>query len=170
VKAYGYWTAARIIDALRADAERRGAPPAIRHWEVATDDHPTKVTVQRAFGSWNAALAEAGLAQRVQGCDPYWSRDEISQAIYHARHKLNRLPTSKDMRRLSKAFPGQFPHPSTVAKRFGSWTEGLRTTGYKPHHNTRRRQAMQNCPRCRRPHWGFQSCATVASELIKEAA
>jgi hypothetical protein len=57
-----YWTAERIIRAIHSWAKLHGGePPKYNDWSRATDAHPARITVVERFGSWNAAIAAAGL-------------------------------------------------------------------------------------------------------------
>jgi hypothetical protein len=46
--------------------------PTAAEWERAGVDHPSRRTVTRAFGSWNAALAAAGFQPRRPGQNLRW--------------------------------------------------------------------------------------------------
>jgi hypothetical protein len=39
-------------------------------WEQAGENHPSRQTVARVFGSWNAAIAAAGYRPRPRGRQP----------------------------------------------------------------------------------------------------
>lgn len=57
------WTQARIIEAIREYARLHGRPPAATAWLQPIPirgDTPPVSRVQKAFGSWNAAIAAAG--------------------------------------------------------------------------------------------------------------
>jgi hypothetical protein len=60
------WPRERILDVMRAWHTTHGAPPYMREWRRASTNNPTAETVRRVFGSWNAAVAEAGFAPRPQ--------------------------------------------------------------------------------------------------------
>lgn len=61
-----HWTAARILQALRLDARRRGRAPTMYEWERAVrGKRPCTHTVVRWFGNWNRALEQAGLEPRT---------------------------------------------------------------------------------------------------------
>jgi hypothetical protein len=61
------WSPERIRTALQHDAERRGRPPTAREWERKARGRPTRRMVAKVFGSWNAALVDAGFPRRPQG-------------------------------------------------------------------------------------------------------
>lgn len=76
---YVRWTKERIVQAMRDWAEEYGAQPTAMDWNGAMarrfgheaqarryedGDWPSAHTVQRVFGSWNAAIAAAGFAPR----------------------------------------------------------------------------------------------------------
>jgi Homing endonuclease associated repeat len=55
------WAAEGVIALLRADSYRRGRPPRAHEWLNRDPGRPTRDQVTNLFGSWNAALLEAGL-------------------------------------------------------------------------------------------------------------
>jgi hypothetical protein len=55
------WNAEDVITLLLADTYRRGRPPRAREWFTKDPGRPTSHQVTNLFGSWNAALLEAGL-------------------------------------------------------------------------------------------------------------
>jgi len=61
------WTDEKIIEALRADADRRGRTPGRNDFDVHREGRPSAMTVIRRFGTWNAAVQAAGLPTRSQG-------------------------------------------------------------------------------------------------------
>jgi hypothetical protein len=61
-----FWTEAKIIAALQRDAARRGRAPTLFEWGRAVRGRrPAGPTVVERFGSWNAALEQAGLEPRT---------------------------------------------------------------------------------------------------------
>jgi hypothetical protein len=56
------WPSEDILDALLRWNLRHGRAPTQRDWILASDDHPSRLTVIRAFGSWDAGLKAAELA------------------------------------------------------------------------------------------------------------
>lgn len=73
------WPEPRILDALRAWNDAHGAPPSLREWRRAAKAHPSAATVQRVFGSWNGAVAAAGLIPRPQ------SLPAVPRSLTHRR-------------------------------------------------------------------------------------
>lgn len=55
------WARAETIAAFRAWHEAHGCPPRGNDWMRAAPEHPACCTVRKNFGSWRAALEEAGL-------------------------------------------------------------------------------------------------------------
>ena len=58
------WTRERITRVLAG----RETPPRVSEFRYATDTTPAYITIKREFGSWDAALKEAGWNSR------YWGR------------------------------------------------------------------------------------------------
>lgn len=63
------WTRETILDAIVAWDRVHGKPPSRRDWAVMTDHHPGVSTVRRQYGSWLAALQQAGLEPKIGGWD-----------------------------------------------------------------------------------------------------
>lgn len=61
------WTAAGIVDALRAWAVEHGRTPAQLDWHLAAPGRPTTKVVIARMGSWSAAIAAAGLTPNRPG-------------------------------------------------------------------------------------------------------
>jgi hypothetical protein len=57
------WDELDVIRALQEWTTRRGRPPAWADWLRAAPEHPCVTTVRKHFGTWDAALALAGLKQ-----------------------------------------------------------------------------------------------------------
>jgi hypothetical protein len=64
------WTGETIVYAIRLWYRRHQRPPCAHEWEQAGEDHPSRTTVARAFGSWNAGIRAAGLPARSRGRQP----------------------------------------------------------------------------------------------------
>jgi hypothetical protein len=62
-----FWAHDVILYAIRLWARRHGRPPTANEWDRAGEDHPSRQTVQRVFGTWNSALAAAGFETRRPG-------------------------------------------------------------------------------------------------------
>jgi len=54
------WSREEMIAAIQAWARRHGRRPTHSDWNKAAPDHPCSNQVAKRFGSWNAALDEAG--------------------------------------------------------------------------------------------------------------
>lgn len=56
------WKPEAIIDAIRAWFDSRGRPPVATDWHIVPEGEvvPSVNSVQREFGTWNAAIAAAG--------------------------------------------------------------------------------------------------------------
>jgi hypothetical protein len=62
-----FWARDVILYAIRLWARRHGRPPTANEWDRAGEDHPSRQTVQRVFGTWNTALQAAGFETRRPG-------------------------------------------------------------------------------------------------------
>ncbi len=61
------WTPSVIVYSIRLWARRHGRPPTANEWDRAGENHPSRQTVQRVFGTWNRALHAAGFETRRPG-------------------------------------------------------------------------------------------------------
>ena len=97
-----------LLARLREFYQRHGRSPTIR-------DFPGGSTIEKRFGSWNAALQMAGLPINKQG---RFSNEELLDKLrlFHQQH--GRPPTLQE-----------FPSGSTIEQRFGSWNSALEAAG-----------------------------------------
>ena len=58
------WPRHATIDAMRPWHEAQGHQPSLEQWRRADRSHPSAATVRRLFGTWNAAVSEAGFEPR----------------------------------------------------------------------------------------------------------
>jgi len=117
------WTKDRILDALRADAEKRGKAPSSHEWDRAAPDRPTRAVVIREFGTWAKALQAAGLDHTRNRT--VWTDEQILEALRSDAERLGRTPTYGDWRRSSP----DHPSAQVVAHRFGSWAKAISAAG-----------------------------------------
>lgn len=61
------WRADTIVYAIELWHRRYTRAPSALEWERAGENHPSRQTVMRVFGSWNAAIEAAGFAPKRQG-------------------------------------------------------------------------------------------------------
>ncbi len=66
------WTPDLIVYAIDLWARKHLRAPRAAEWDRAGTDHPSRQTVQRVFGSWNAGIAAAGYVPRPPGRRPRW--------------------------------------------------------------------------------------------------
>jgi len=58
------WSQHATLDDMRRWHEANGRPPSLEQWRRADHSHPSAATVRRLFGTWNAAVHEAGFEPR----------------------------------------------------------------------------------------------------------
>jgi hypothetical protein len=58
------WSQHATLDAMRRWHEAHGRQPSLEQWRRADRSHPSAATVRRLFGTWNAAVKEAGFEPR----------------------------------------------------------------------------------------------------------
>src|SRR5258708_22793198 len=61
------WTRETIIYAFELWHRRHLCSPTVAEWRLAGESHPSVTTVRTGFGSWNSAIAAAGLRPRRPG-------------------------------------------------------------------------------------------------------
>jgi hypothetical protein len=64
------WTHDTIVYAITLWHRQHSRPPYTSEWEQAGENHPSRQTVARVFGSWNEAIAAAGFRPRPRGRQP----------------------------------------------------------------------------------------------------
>jgi hypothetical protein len=122
------WDNAEIIAALQAWAAAHGHSPIWTDWGIAEAAHPNGRTVKRHFGSWSAALRQAGLVPYVPSTFPRnyaWSDADIIKALRDWASQNGHSPSWGDWRRAT----GVRPCNQTVVDHFGGWRAGLALAG-----------------------------------------
>jgi hypothetical protein len=124
---YRVWNQRATVAAIQRWAEGNGGrAPTRAQWIRPSNTHPSEGQVRRLFGTWSAAIRQAGLAPQ-RAAHPHWTRDRILDALCHWA-ALHGVPTSGDW---SRAGPGHPTH-ALVIRTFGSWNEALRAAGLHP--------------------------------------
>lgn len=112
-----------LLTQLRDLAADLGRTPTVDEMNAA--DGPTALTYQYRFGSWHAALDEAGLEPN-QLREHQISETALREELRTLADDLNRTPTRRDMND-----HGAYS-PTTYARRFGSWNAAVRAVGLTP--------------------------------------
>jgi Homing endonuclease associated repeat len=112
-----------LIAELQSLAQRLGHTPTTVETAEASKQqecsHPA--TYQRVFGSWPAALEEAGLTVVHR---KNFSPEELIQQIHRLYARIGRVPSLADL-----AADETAASSTTFYKHFGSWKEALRVAG-----------------------------------------
>ena len=126
------WSREALISALRAWGEEHGKPPEAQDWLPSVDRSrqwareyprwPSATQVQRAFGSWGAALDAAGYPVER------WDRESILAVFRELGQELGRAPLQSDFQ---PKRPGR-PSYDVIAARFGFFTEAQSIAGFQP--------------------------------------
>ena len=115
------WTRQDILDALIDGATRLGQTPSIAL--ARADEHlPSVATVAKVFGSWNDALAAAGL-EALRIAPRQWTNAQILAALRDYARDHGRAPTGAEL------ITNGGPAPNTVASHFGTWNAALDAAG-----------------------------------------
>lgn len=128
-----YWLPERIVDAIHRYAAIHGRPPTATNWKKGDveNDYPTTSTVQKAFGSWSAAIMAAGFPKprrggtRKNGRTGHWTRELLIEEI--------RRGSSDGVPVYDKAIV------ASVYRYFGSWKDAVYAAGLTPQSDLRRR-------------------------------
>jgi len=123
------WTRESAAAALRALAERLGRVPVSSDLRGVARDRPTLPVYVRLFGSFTAALREAGLGSRPDvGRSRRWTEKRCVEALREAARMLGARPTTGDIDRLRRSGV-DVPSYSTLVVRFGSYSAALARAG-----------------------------------------
>jgi hypothetical protein len=139
------WTEERILAAIREWAAETGAPPRVRDWSPAhaPEDNagkrrftsergrwPSASVVSERFGSFRAAVEEAGLKSSGRGGARRWTPERIAAAVLRFEDETGRPPRRVDWQHATE----WHPTASTVYRVMGSWQSALRAarTGVRP--------------------------------------
>lgn len=89
-------------------------------------DYPSGPTVTTRFGSWNAALEEAGLETNV---DSKWNGKYVDEET--VKEQLHKFVEKEEESLTYENFDDNKEYPSSkvVGDRFGTWNEGLEAAG-----------------------------------------
>lgn len=123
------WTEDRIIGALQVVAMRKGETPTTTEWE-REHNHPTREIIVRRFGSWEKAVAAAGLSP-TRGAGAPAGRADVLAGIRLARQILNAWPTEHDYRLCRDALvAARLPSTVSPARRlYGSFRAARAAAG-----------------------------------------
>lgn len=90
------------------------------------NDYPSGPTVTTRFGSWNAALEEAGLETNV---DSKWNGKYVDKDT--VKEQLHKFVEEEEESLTYENFDDNKEYPSSkvVGDRFGTWNEGLEAAG-----------------------------------------
>lgn len=119
-----------LLEHLRALAEELGRTPTCGDVEAA--DGPCGRTYATHFGSWKAALVEAGLEMKRR--NRHYDKDEVLEIVRDLAAELGQAPVMADLWDRD-----DLPSPSAYRYRFGRWHAALREAGLTPRHPMKRR-------------------------------
>lgn len=129
------WSAQELLDALAAWEDLEGRPPTTVDWRPAAKGPPNRW--QREFPRWPPASAPrvvfgAWTTMMVAaGYPPYnspWEPQQVIDALQRLARQLGRAPTKEEC----DESPDGYPSASTVKRRFGTFTAGIRAAGLEP--------------------------------------
>jgi hypothetical protein len=109
-----------LLEHLRDLAETLGKTPSLTELEAA--DGPSSKPYRSHFGSWSAALTEAGLELRPP--NQRYEREELLDILRGLAEELGRAPSMAELRERNN-----LPSPSTYKYRFGRWNAALKEQG-----------------------------------------
>lgn len=117
------YTKQELIESIKRFYDETGRVPKSYEFDN-NSSYPSRRTFTKHFGSWNNALraCEFDVNQKKMRC----SDDELLKYISEFFDNCGRYPTMTDFEN-----DEQYPHPSTYANHFGSWTNALTKVGGK---------------------------------------
>lgn len=86
-------------------------------------------TYKRRFGSWNAAIEEAGLEPQSRLPEQPISEEELLKELKRVAEERDEPPSYQDMET-----EGKFA-PRTYIRHFGSWNAAVEAAGFEPNRN-----------------------------------
>jgi hypothetical protein len=129
------WSARELLDAVAAWEQLEGRPPAQMDWRPASGTErnrwqrefprwPPASAARVVFGNWTNMMLAAGYRPYHQS----WDHQQVIDALRRMARERGRVPTKEEC----DASPDGYPSASTVKRRFGSFTAGLRAAGLDP--------------------------------------
>lgn len=139
------WSEQELLDAVAAWEQLEGRPPTTVDWRPSSNGRPNRW--QREFPRWPPASAprivfgdwtSMMLAAGHPPYNPPWESQQVIEALQRMARQLGRAPTKEEC----DDSPDGYPSASTVKRRFGSFSAGIRAAGLDPigPHGTRRRK------------------------------
>ncbi len=129
------WSAQELLDAVAAWEQLEGRPPTNVDWRPTNNGIPNRwqqefphwppaSAAKIVFGSWTSMMAAAGYPPY----NPPWSPQQVIDALQRMARELGRAPTKEEC----DDSPDGYPSASTIKRRFGSFTAGIRAAGLEP--------------------------------------
>lgn len=122
-----FWTRERCIEALHAWYEIHGRAPAkVADWGRSAPEHPPASSIDRQFGTWNAAIEAAGLPKNKPGMAWRLSKDEVAERLLDWLLEHGAWPTKVEW-----DSAGMRPSCSAIDRMFGTWNAARRYAGWR---------------------------------------
>lgn len=133
------WKQETIVSAIREWADEHGRQPAASDWlPTVPEGVPSVDTVQREFGSWNAAIEAAGFTPFAVGHRPAdRTREDYIAAAQRWVAEHGRIPKRDEWAQARDGYPSN----GGVDYRFGSWNAFIAAAGYEPRRPGRQKVA-----------------------------
>jgi hypothetical protein len=177
------WSSAQITGAISRWAEQYGSPPVSGDWDLSrarrhaqqvrverlqTGDWPSTRVVRRVFGTFNAAIAQAGFTPRPAPsrlATRRYDQGQIERAIREWTGRYGEPPAMSDWDvyrarrqghewRVERYREGDWPSTRTVCQHFGNFNNAIRAAGLEPR--------PQGLTRSTRPDWKQRNRAALA--------
>jgi len=113
----------QLLAILRDLADELNRTPTVQ--DMLARDLPRPGTYIHRFGSWNAALAAAGLETRAWR--PDYTDEQLLAVLRDLAAELGRTPSTNDL--LARR---DLPSPTAYVGHFGSWNAALEAAGLEP--------------------------------------
>jgi excisionase family DNA binding protein len=133
------YTDDELLNALRMAAEHRGEPLRGSDYDSFRKDRghsgqalPARITFDKRFGSWNQALASAGLqTSRSSGrAGKYlFSSEDCLDALRKVSAEIGAVPSVTRYTAAARSFQPALPTEGCIRQRFGRWKTALTQAG-----------------------------------------
>jgi hypothetical protein len=129
------WTRQELLDAVAQWELLEGRPPTTIDWRPSTNSQPNRwehefprwppaSAARIVFGGWTEMMQAAGYPPY----NPPWDHQHVIEALQRMANALGRAPLKEEC----DESPDGYPSASTIRRRFGTFTAGIRAAGLEP--------------------------------------
>lgn len=120
----------QMLNALKVEALRLGRAPTTYDW-AAADRTPTLRIYKLRFGSWRAAIEEAGLDYSAVVVNGRQSAEKCVEALHFVHGITGKRPSERTFYAMrAQVRAAGLPSRTTVKKHLGGWSDALKKAGF----------------------------------------